>query len=339
MSSRAYVVRRRTFIKTPDGVKIVESDYGIDSAVDLASLTSLIEKNSNLNEVRPREILEVTVSEEFITVELAVKHLVFVESDFPDDMPIGLHYEILHELLGDDADTMCLYNEEWDRVTESVLRRAVFVNGRPFLAVRDCFSSEVHFVESEPIAIHEMPTPKFTPLVSIGFTEENSMVSGYDGQEVGLLADDVGILVTRPDEGEVDYAVFRQEPDRQSNMILELMASQFHEFMAKILVEALIGRIPEKFVNEVPAAWVEDKGSWSAITSIELSPLLTSENPRSPIRQGILDWLLDFRRGENFEAWLAEYIASVVDPNSPDYEKRIARHARVELELAKRERT
>ena len=335
MKSCVYAVRRKKLVSMAGEITTVDMEYEVDAAIDLESLASVIRQDPNLIEVRPREILEVTVSEEFITVEQAVKHLVFVESDVPDDMPIGLHYELLHELLGDDADTMCLYQEEWNRVTESVLRRAVFVNGRPFLAIRDRFGSEVHFVESEPIAIHERPTPKFTPLVSIGFTEENSMVSGYDGQEVGLLADDVGILVTRPDEGEIDYAVFRQEPDRQSNMILELMASQFHEFMAKIMVEALIGRIPEKFVNEVPAAWVEDEGSWSAITSIELSPLLTLENPRSPIRQGILDWLLDFRRGENFEAWLAEYIASVVDPNSPDYEKRIARHARVEVELSK----
>jgi hypothetical protein len=339
MSSRAYAVRRRTFIKTPDGVKIVESDYGIDSSVDLASLTSLIGQNPNLIEVRPREILEVTVSEEFMTVEQVVKHLVFIESDIPDDMPIGLNNEVLWELLGDDAYKFA--EEEWNRTEGKIIRRAVFINGRTFVPFIDNWSSEVHLVECESVSLYEKVQPKFTELAGIGFTEENSMVSGYEGEEVGLISDsdDIAIWYVRHDEEPDEVLIFRQDAERHASMVLELMTLQFRPFMSKIMVEGLIGRIPEGFGVEIPEAWVEDEGSWTAITSLTLSPLLTSESPRSPIRQAILDILLDTRRGENFEAWLAEYIDSVVDPNSPDYEKRIARHARVEIELAKRERT
>jgi hypothetical protein len=320
-------------------VKIVESDYGIDSSVDLASLTSLIGQNPNLIEVRPREILEVTVSEEFMTVEQVVKHLVFIESDIPDDMPIGLNNEVLWELLGDDAYKFA--EEEWNRTEGKIIRRAVFINGRTFVPFIDNWSSEVHLVECESVSLYEKVQPKFTELAGIGFTEENSMVSGYEGEEVGLISDsdDIAIWYVRHDEEPDEVLIFRQDAERHASMVLELMTLQFRPFMSKIMVEGLIGRIPEGFGVEIPEAWVEDEGSWTAITSLTLSPLLTSESPRSPIRQAILDILLDTRRGENFEAWLAEYIDSVVDPNSPDYEKRIARHARVEIELAKRERT
>jgi hypothetical protein len=248
-------------------------------------------------------------------------------------MPIGLHHEVLWELLGDDADKFCLYEDDWSRTEGKLIRRAVFINGRTFVPFIDSWSSEIHLVECESVALYEKVKPKFIELAAIGFTEENSMVSGYEGEEVGLISDDVAIWYTRHDEDPDEVLVFRQDAERHANMVLQLMALQFRPFMSKIMVEGLIGRIPEEFGEEIPEAWVEDEGSWSAITSLVLSPLLTSESPRSPIRQGILDFLLDSRRGENFEAWLAEYIESILDPNSPDYEKRLARQARVEVEI------
>jgi len=105
--------------------------------------------------------------------------------------------------------------------------------------------------------------------------------------------------------------------------------------MAKIMIEGLIGRIPEEFGDEIPEAWVEDEGSWSAITSLWLSPLLTSDSPRNPVRQAILDRLFDSGSDEQFGSWLTEFIASIVDSNSPHYEKRITRQALVEHELKK----
>jgi len=233
-----------------------------------------------------------------------------------------------------------LYEDYWSLITESVLRRAVFINSRPFLAIRDRDTSEIHFVEGESIAKYGRPTPKFELLASIGFTEEGSMTSGYDGDEVGLLSDQVAIRVTSPDEDPIDYSVFRLEPAEHANMILEFIFSQPMPFMSKIMIEGLIGRIPEDFEwDGVPSVWVEDvkdQGSWSAMTKLNLSTRLTSDNPRSPLRQAILDRLLDSRRGENFEAWLSEYIDSVVDPNSPHYENRLARQSRVEDELIRR---
>jgi hypothetical protein len=333
MTKPTYNVRRRKFTGEAGKPSLSEETYSVDSS---PNLVHVIESDPNLREVRPREILEITVDEDVLSVERVVSLLAFVESDTPDDMPVGLHHEILWELLGDDADKMCFYEDEWSRTIGSIIRRALFVNGRTFIPFKDEWSPEVHFVECESIANYESPTPKFLRLAAIGFTEENSMVSGYDGEEVGLVSDDVVIWYTRRDEDPNEVRVFRMESERHANLVLELMASQFRPFMSKIMVEGLVGRIPEAFGDEIPAAWVEDNGSWSAITSLELHPRLTSDDPTSPIRQGILDVLLDSRRGENFEAWLAEYIESVVDPNSPEYEKRLARQQRVEDEVAKR---
>jgi len=162
------------------------------------------------------------------------------------------------------------------------------------------------------------------------------MVSGYEGEEVGLVSEDVAIWYTRHDEEPDEVRAFRMEPERHSKLILEFLATRFSPFMSKIMVEGLVGRIPEAFGNEIPEAWVEDDGSWTAIASLHLHPLLTSVNPTSPIRQGILDVLLDSRaRGDGFESWLAEYFSSIVDPNSPAYEARLARQQRVEAEIAK----
>ena len=338
MSSAVYKVRRRAFASGPEGVSVVEASFEVVDAADVATLVAALKKDSNLIEVRPREILEVTVVETLLSVEQAAKHLVFVESDIPDDMPIGLEYEVLDEILDGDAEALCFYEEYWGRVPDSVQRRAVVINGRVFLAIRDHQTSEIHFVESESIADNEAPTPKFKLLASIGFTEEDSRTSGYDGEELGLLSEEVAIWVTRPDEGGIDYSIIRlqsAEPADHAALILKLMSSQFMPFMAKIMIEGLIGRIPEEFGDEIPEAWVEDEGSWSAITSLWLSPLLTSDNPRSPVRQAILDRLFDSGRDEHFGSWLTEFIDSIVDPNSPHYEKRIARQALVEHELKK----
>lgn len=332
MASPTYKVRRRKFTDVSGKLSVSDETHSIESSPNLAQV---IQSEPNLREVRPREILEITVDEEALSVAQVVALLSFVESDIPDDMPIGLHHEVLWELLGDDADTMCFYEDEWSRTVGSIIRRALFVNGRTFIPFKDEWSAEVHFVECESIASYEAPTPKFLELAGIGFTEENSMVSGYDGEEVGLVSEDVAIWYTRRDEDPNEVRVFRIEPERLPSLILELMSSQFRPFMSKIMVEGLVGRIPEVFGEEIPEAWVEDDGSWTAITSLHLHPLLTSEDPRSQIREGILDVLLDSRRGENFEAWLAEYIASVVDPKSPEYEKRLARQQRVEIEAAK----
>jgi hypothetical protein len=226
-----------------------------------------------------------------------------------------------------------LYEEEWNRVEGSIIKRALFINGRTFIPFRDEWSSEVHFVECEPVLSAERPWPKFEPLAAIGFTEENSMLSGYEGDEVGLVSEDVAIWFVRNDEGPDEIRVFRQEPERHVNLILEMMTSQFRPFMTKIMLEGLIGNIPEELGEEIPSVWVEDDGSWSAITSLTLSPLLTSENPRSEIRQGILDWLLDNRRAENFEGEIAAYIEAIIDPRCDEYEQRLERHARVLAEL------
>lgn len=255
-------------------------------------------------------------------------------------MPIGLDWGDLRDLLDGDVLANDLCEDEWSLVSESVLRRAVFINSRPFLAIRDRDTSEIHFVESESIAKYGRPTAKFERLASIGFTEEASRTSGYDGDELGLLSDQVAIRVKSLDEDPIAYSVFRLEPAEHANMILEFMSSQPFLFMSKIMIEGLIGRIPVDFGwGGVPSVWVEeikDEGSWSAMTRLNLSTLLTSDNPRSPLRQAILDRLLDSRRGENFEAWISEYIDSVVDPNSPHFENRLARQSRVEDELIRR---
>jgi hypothetical protein len=336
MSHPIYEVRRRILNVGSDGISISEENF---KERNLSNLVNPSLNNSDLFEVRPREILEIKFDETILGLDKVLRQLVFIESDIPDDMPIGLSYEVLRELLGDDAYKFA--EEEWNRTEGKIIRRAVFINGRTFVPFIDSGSSEIHLVECESISLYEKVQPKFTELAGIGFTEENSMVSGYEGEEVGLISDsdDIAIWYVRHDEEPDEVLVFRQDAERHASMILEMMTLQFRPFMSKIMVEGLIGRIPEGFGVEIPEAWVEDEGSWTAITSLTLSPLLTSESPRSPIRQAILDILLDTRRGENFEAWLAEYIDSVVDPNSPDYEKRIARHARVEIELAKRERT
>jgi hypothetical protein len=332
MTKPTYKVRRRAFSERSGKLSLSEAVYSVDLSVNLAER---IQSDPNLSEVRPREILEITLDEDVISVADAVAALSFVESDVPDDMPVGLHHEVLWELLGDDADKLCFYEDEWSRTTGSIIRRALFVNGRTFIPFRDEWSPEVHFVECESIAAYEAPTPKFLQLAGIGFTEENSMVSGYDGEEVGLISEDVAIWYTRRDEEPNEVRVFRMEPERHANLILELMSSQFRPFMSKIMVEGLVGRIPEAFGEEIPSIWVESDGSWSAITTLHLHPLLTSDSPRSPIRQQILDVLLDSRRGENFEAWLAEYIESVVDSKSLAYEQRLERQAQVESEVAK----
>ncbi len=340
MKTAVYKVRRRAFVPTPKGVSVVETKYKVINAVDVATLASALKQDPNLFEVRPREVLEVNVIEKFLSVEEVAKHLVFIESDIPDDMPIGLYWDDLRDLLDDEVLARELCEDYWSLITESVLRRAVFINSRPFYAIRDRNTSEIHFVESESIAKYWRPTPKFERLASIGFTEEASMTSGYDGDELGLLSDQVAIRVKSPDEDPIDYSVFRLEPAEHANMILEFMSSQPFPFMSKIMVEGLIGRIPVDFDwGGVPSVWVEDlkdQGSWSAMTKLRLSTLLTSDNPRSPLRQAILDLLLDSRRGERFEAWLSEYIDSVVDPNSPHYENRLARQSRVEDELRRR---
>lgn len=340
MKTAVYKVRRRAFVPTPKGVSVVETKYKVINAVDVATLASSLKQDPNLFEVRPREILEVNVIEKFLSVEEVAKHLVFIESDIPDDMPIGLYWDDLRDLLDDEVLARELCEDYWSLITESVLRRAVFINSRPFYAIRDRNTSEIHFVESEAIAKYGRPTPKFERLASIGFTEEASMTSGYDGDELGLLSDQVAIRVKSPDEDPIDYSVFRLEPDEHANMILEFMSSQLFPFMSKIMIEGLIGRIPVDFDwGGVPSVWVEDvkdQGSWSAMTKLRLSTLLTSDNPRSPLRQAILDRLLDSRRGENFEAWISEYIDSVVDPNSPHFENRLARQSRVEDELIRR---
>jgi hypothetical protein len=340
MKTAVYKVSRRAFVPTPKGVSVVETKYKVINAVDVATLASALKQDPNLFEVRPRELLEVNVIEKFLSVEEVAKHLVFIESDTPDDMPIGLYWGDLRDLLDDEVLAEELSEDYWSLITESVLRRAVFINSRPFYAIRDRNTSEIHFVESESIAKYGRPSPKFERLASIGFTEEASRTSGYDGDELGLLSDQVAIRVKSPDEDPIDYSVFRLEPAEHANMILEFMSSQPFPFMSKIMVEGLIGRIPVDFDwGGVPSVWVEDledEGSWSAMTKLRLSTLLTSDNPRSPLRQAILDLLLDSRRGERFEAWLSEYIDSVVDPNSPHYENRLARQSRVEDELRRR---
>lgn len=332
MSNPVYATRRRRVSRELDRFFLTDESFEV---VEPSELIEQIDSDPNLHEIRPREILEVAVDESCLSVEEAARRLVILHPDVPDDMPIGLDHEILWELFGEDADELCLYSDEWDRTTGKILRRAVFINGRTFVPFVDEWSTEIHLVECESVAREEMVKPKFLELASIGFTEWNSMVSGYDGDEVGLISDEVAIWYTRRDEDPDEVRIFRMEPERHPNLILELMSSQFRPFMSKIMVEGLIGKIPEEFGDEIPAAWVEDEGSWTAITSLHLHSLLTSENPRSPIRQGILDWLLDWRRGENFEAWLAEYIEAIVDPNSLEYEKRLARQARVEAELTK----
>lgn len=332
MEESTYKVRRRKFNDEEGKVSLSEEVCSFDSPADLVQV---IQSDPNLREVRPREILEINVDEDVLSVNDVVSLLLFVESDIPDDMPIGLDNEILRELLGDDADKMCFYEDEWSRTVGSIIRRALFVNGRTFIPFRDEWSREVHFVECDSIATFEAPKPKFLKLVEIGFSEENSMVSGYEGEAVGLVSEEVAIWYSRHDEQPDEVRVFRMEPERHPNLILELMAAQSSPFMSKIMVEGLVGRIPEAFGDEIPEVWVEDEGSWTAITTLHLDPLLTSDKPRSPIRQAILDWLLDSRRGENFEGWLAEYIGSVVDQNSLEYEKRLARQQRVEAELAK----
>jgi hypothetical protein len=269
-----------------------------------------------------------------LTVEDAARLLVVVQSEVPDDMPIGLPYEVLLELLGDDADKFCLYEDEWSRTEGKLIRRVVFINGRTFVPFIDSWSSEIHLVECEPVALYEKVKPKFTALAGIGFTEDDSMVSGYEGEEVGLISDEVAIWYTHHDEAPDEVLIFRQDTERHANMVLEMMTMQFRPFMAKIMIEGLIGHLPEEFEDEIPERWVEDDGSWTAITSIFLSPLLTSESPRSPIRQAILDYILDSRRGENFEAWLAEYIESVVDADSPAHKKRLVRQQRFTAEVA-----
>ncbi len=340
MKTAVYKVRRRAFVPTPKGVSVVETKYKVINAVDVATLASALKQDPNLFEVRPRELLEVNVIEKFLSVEEVAKHLVFIESATPDDMPIGLYWGDLRDLLDDEVLAEELCEDYWSLITESVLRRAVFINSRPFYAICDRNTSEIHFVESESIAKYGRPSPKFERLASIGFTEEASMTSGYDGDELGLLSDQVAIRVKSPDEDPIDYSVFRLEPAKHANMILEFMSSQPFPFMSKIMIEGLIGRIPVDFDwGGVPSVWVEDlkdQGSWSAMTKLRLSTLLTSDNPRSPLRQAILDLLLDSRRGERFEAWLSEYIDSVVDPNSPHYENRLARQSRVEDELRRR---
>lgn len=332
MAKPTYNVRRRKFTGEAGKPSLSEETYSVDSSTDLVQA---IESDTDLREVRPREILEITVDESCLSVEEVARRLVILHPDVPDDMPIGLDHEILWELLGDDADKLCLYSDEWNSTAGKMIRRAVFINGRTFVPFVDDWSTEIHLVECESVARVEKVKPKFLELATIGFTEENSMVSGYDGDEVGLISDDVAIWYTRRDEDPDEVRIFRMGPEGHPNLILELLLSQFRPFMSKIMVEGLIGKIPEEFGDEIPEAWVEDEGSWTAITSLHLNSLLTSENPRSPIRQGILDWLLDSRRGENFEAWLAEYIEAIVDPNSLEYEKRLARQARVEAELAK----
>jgi hypothetical protein len=330
--SPAFEVRRRKF--SGETVKPVVEDVRL-SVDDSGGLLDAIRSNSELHEVRAREILEIIVREDMLTAEDVARLLVVVQSEVPDDMPIGLNHEVLWELLGDDAYKFA--EEEWNRTEGKIIRRAVFINGRTFVPFIDSGSSEIHLVECESISLYEKVQPKFTELAGIGFTEENSMVSGYEGEEVGLISDsdDIAIWYVRHDEDPDEVLIFRQDAERHASMVLELMTLQFRPFMSKIMVEGLIGRIPEEFGVEIPEAWVEDEGSWTAITSLTLSPLLTSESPRSPIRQAILDILLDTRRGENFEAWLAEYIESVIDPNSVGYEKRLARQARVEAKLEK----
>lgn len=326
MSTGVFQVRRRRFQNEFGAIDIDDETTLIEAS---AELSEQLRFNAELHEVRPREILEIEVDESVLSVEEVARRLVFVESAIPDDMPIGLEPEVLHELLGDEATELGLYEDEWNRVEGSIIKRALFINGRTFVPFRDEWSSEVHFVECESISSYEQPWPKFERLASIGFTEENSMVSGYDGEEVGLIADDVAIWFVTRDEEPNEIRVFRQDPDRHANMILQLMTTQFRSFMSKIMIEGLIGHIPAEFGEEIPWAWVEDEGTWSAITSLSLSPILTSENPRSAIRQSILDWLLDSRRGENFEAEIAEYVAAIVDPNCDAHETRGERHARV----------
>jgi len=330
MTCSVYEVRRRELSATADGIVINEYLQSVD---EVDGLRDVIAGDPNLHEVRPREILQVTVNTDFLSVEEVSRLLVVVESTIPDDMPIGLHHEVLHHLLGDEADQLCFYEDEWSRTEGPILRRALFINGRTFIPIRDNLSSELHLVECESVADYEAPIPRFSVLASIGFTEENSMVSGYDGEEVGLISEDVAIWYTRCDEGPNEVRVFRQEPGMHANMVLELLSSQFRPFMSKVMVEGLIGYIPEAFGDEIPEVWVEDEGSWSAITSLYLSPLLTSESQRSPIRQQILDQLSDSRRKESFEEWLAEYIESVVDSESNLYEPRISRQARIEAAL------
>ena len=332
MSSPVFKVRRRKFSGTSDTPIIEDVRHSLE---DTSGFLDVIRSNSELNEVRPREILEITVREDMLTVEDAARLLVVVQSEVPDDMPIGLPYEVLLELLGDDADKFCLYEDEWSRIEGKLIRRAVFINGRTFVPFIDSWSSEVHLVECESVALYEKVKPKFIELAGIGFTEENSMVSGYEGEEVGLISDEIAIWYTRHDEAPDEVLIFRQDVERHADMVLELMSMQFRPFMSKIMVEGLIGHLPEEFGDEIPETWVEDEGSWTAITSLVLSPLLTSESPRSSIRQAILDVLLDSRRGENFEAWLAEYIDSVVDSDSLEHEKRLARQQRFIAEVAK----
>lgn len=331
MSSPVFTARRRKFSGTTDKPTVEDVQFSVE---DANGLLNAIQSNSELYEVRPREILEVTVREDTLSVEDAAKLLVVVQSEVLDDMPVGLHHEVLWELLGEDADKFCLYEDEWSRTHGKLIRRAVFINERTFVPFIDSWSSEIHLVECESIASEERVKPKFTALAGIGFTEEDSMVSGYEGEEVGLISDEVAIWYTHHDEAPDEVLIFRQDTERHANMVLEMMTMQLRPFMAKIMIEGLIGHLPEEFEAEIPERWVEDDGSWTAITSIFLSPLLTSESPRSPIRQAILDYILDSRRGENFEAWLAEYIESVVDVDSPAHKKRLVRQQRFTAEVA-----
>ena len=71
----------------------------------------------------------------------------------PNDMPIGLNYEVLRELLGDDAYKFA--EEEWNRTKGKIIRRAVFINGRTFVPFIDSGSSEIHLVECESISLYE----------------------------------------------------------------------------------------------------------------------------------------------------------------------------------------
>lgn len=334
MTRPVFEVRRRKFSGATDNPIVEDVRLSIEDAADLLDA---IRSNSELNEVRPREILEVVVREDVLNVEDVAKLLVVVQSEVPDDMPIGLRNEVLWELLGDDADDFCLYEDEWSRTEGKLIRRAVFINGRTFVPFIDCDSSEIHLVECESVAGKGKIKPKLTVLAAIGFTEESSMLCGYEGVEVGLISEEVAIWWTQPDEDPDEVLIFRQDADRHAHTVLKLVTAPFTSFMAKIMIEGLIGRIPEEFGEKIPEAWVEDEGSWTAITSLRLSPVLTSESPRNPIRQTILDILLDSKRAENFEPWLAEYIKSVIDTSSQSYEQRLTRQARVETEFKERD--
>jgi hypothetical protein len=159
------------------------------------------------------------------------------------------------------------------------------------------------------------------------------MTSGDQGEDLGLLSHDTLVRYRRADDGQSDIIVESFDPSKLPERITEFSLSQFPEFLSFVLLEGLVGSLPDEEEGEVPEAWVIDGGSLSSIASCELSPILAARGQQEDLRNRVIELLASNDSLRAAPPDIANYFDSIINEDSPMHHQRAERQAAFELEM------